>query len=695
MEHTATPITLPAWVQCPVTIEGLYAQQGTEVAKNSPFLRYKYWEYRDDPTQEVIGEAIPEYLKKKVRVELIGNFEFPVAGKVVRLHVRKGQEIGYAGELLAEVLEACAHAVQFGGLCALCGISLEEEKTYSGYSYDDRAPISMSHDTAGLKISLDEAERVENTSTKRLLDAKKLILVVDLDQTVIHATVDPTVGEWMNDKTNPNHSALEGVQAFSLEEHPVLPPLYAGPKPPPIKSWYYVKLRPGLGEFLERVSKIYELHIYTMATRTYAANVAKIIDPEGKFFGDRILSRDESGSMTHKSLERLFPVDTSLVVVIDDRGDVWQWCDNLIKVVPYDFFVGIGDINSSFLPKLNLLIGPSKRRKSIEELEEKIHKDDKTEETSEERGEEEGEEEVVRDHERAASLEAQQQERPLAKLQKDLTSIVAKEHPDDPVEESLLSDDDGELDNLGNTLYKVHECFYEQYSGHQPGPEIATVMPAMKRDVLKGLTFLFLGLLPLNKNPETVDIVIWARSFGAQVVMEPYDYVTHVICKNPGTFKVRYSRSELPDCQIVNPDWLFECFSKWERANERKYLIFEERFVKLSEAEITKYKTSLQRKAPQPEVAKEETYETVDNMDWDDLNKEVEDFLSSDNDDEEDADDEVPESEANGSVKRTHESEEEEGDLKRPKIESVSEDDMDALEKELMQGFEDMESEDE
>lgn len=40
-----------------------------------------------------------------------------------------------------------------------------------------------------------------------------------------------------------------------------------------------------------------------------------------------------------------------MVVIIDDRGDVWDWSHNLIKVYPYDFFKGIGDINSSFLPK--------------------------------------------------------------------------------------------------------------------------------------------------------------------------------------------------------------------------------------------------------------------------------------------------------------------------------------------------------
>jgi RNA polymerase II subunit A-like phosphatase len=38
--------------------------------------------------------------------------------------------------------------------------------------------------------------------------------------------------------------------------------------------------------------------------------------------------------MMQKSLERLFPVDTSMVVIIDDRSDVWHWSSNLIKVIP-------------------------------------------------------------------------------------------------------------------------------------------------------------------------------------------------------------------------------------------------------------------------------------------------------------------------------------------------------------------------
>ena len=199
----------------------------------------------------------------------------------------------------------------------------------------------MSHDTQHLTISREEANRIDEEAKRRLLAIRKLSLVVDLDQTIIHAAVDPTIAEWQKDTDNPNYEAVKDVRAFQLIDD----------GPGMRGCWYYIKLRPGLMEFLESISQIYELHIYTMGTRQYAQQIANIVDPERRYFGERILSRDESGSMIAKNLERLFPVDTKMVVIIDDRGDVWKWSANLIRVTPFDFFVGIGDINSSFLPK--------------------------------------------------------------------------------------------------------------------------------------------------------------------------------------------------------------------------------------------------------------------------------------------------------------------------------------------------------
>lgn len=81
------------------------------------------------------------------------------------------------------------------------------------------------------------------------------------------------------------------------------------------------------------------MHVYTMGTRAYAEEVCAAIDPDGTIFGGRLLSRDESGSLTQKSLQRLFPCDTSMVVIIDDRADVWEWSPNLVKVIPCKCFV--------------------------------------------------------------------------------------------------------------------------------------------------------------------------------------------------------------------------------------------------------------------------------------------------------------------------------------------------------------------
>ncbi|KAF8756225.1 Antiviral helicase [Rhizoctonia solani] len=203
-----------------------------------------------------------------------------------------------------------------------------------------QAPGGVGWDVCELRRR--EAYRIEQETAERLTKARKLSLIVDLDQTVVHATVDPTVGEWMaQGEPNPNYTALRDVARFVLAD---------GSSPD--GCWYYIKPRPGLSQFLHNLSVKYEMHVYTMGTRAYATEVCKAIDPDGSLFAGRILSRDESGSMTQKNIERLFPVDQSMVVIIDDRADVWNTHqNNLVKVIPYDFFVGIGDINAGLLPK--------------------------------------------------------------------------------------------------------------------------------------------------------------------------------------------------------------------------------------------------------------------------------------------------------------------------------------------------------
>lgn len=57
----------------------------------------------------------------------------------------------------------------------------------------------MTHLANGPTVSLEEAERIERETADHLYRLRKLSLIVDLDQTIVHATVDPTVGEWIGE----------------------------------------------------------------------------------------------------------------------------------------------------------------------------------------------------------------------------------------------------------------------------------------------------------------------------------------------------------------------------------------------------------------------------------------------------------------------------------------------------------------
>ncbi|RVD80777.1 uncharacterized protein DFL_008668 [Arthrobotrys flagrans] len=485
-------LTFPPSTRFPVTIIEIHFAQDCVVKKLLPLLSYSY--------KALILEEDEDGEEVQKAVDIISRYENPIEGKIKRWMVGKGSVVNSPSTAIVEIDEPCPHPVVWNNQCAVCGMDMSEQ-TYINFHNLETANINVTHDNTGLKISRWEAENIEKESKKRLLSAKKLSLVVDLDQTIIQATVDPTVGEWRDDPSNPNYHAVKDVEAFQLVDEG------AGGR----GCWYYVKLRPGLKRFLSNISKLYECHIYTMGTRAYAMSIAKIVDPEGGVFGERILSRDESGSLTSKSLERLFPVDTKMVVIIDDRGDVWKWSDNLIKVTPYDFFVGIGDINSSFLPKRHdyqLAQQAATVAHATKDDPQVINPqqltappavitingaEDAAMEDSPDAKKEDGEETDVSPLEqlvemgggddpdvlaeqtvrRNETLTAQQKDRPLAKKQEvldkqDSDSISNHSNNGDTNSESghrhnLLHDNDNELEHLEKALTEVHQEFFEEY----------------------------------------------------------------------------------------------------------------------------------------------------------------------------------------------------------------------------------------
>lgn len=497
------------------------------------------------------------------------------------------------------ISEPCTHDVQLHGLCALCGKDLTQVD-YTGFSDTSRAAISMVHDVGGLTVSLEEASRLETATTLRLKASKKLSLIVDLDQTIVHATVDPTVGEWLQDPSNPNYKALIGsTKRFKLGENEDWTQSgFVGAEGDEEEEekggcWYYVKMRPGLQKFLHDVSELYEMHVYTMGTRAYASEVCKIIDPDGGLFGGRILSRDESGSMTRKSLQRLFPCDTSMVVIIDDRADVWDGSPNLVKVVPYEFFVGIGDINAAFLPKkkdLTGVQGPSPSEETLPSTTTPVVSPKPeastsasaevswiapTSTTSEDISvfsESSPPSSLLNSRvispslseasaSTAATIHAQIEDRPLSKTHHD--------DEDETDEELVLKDDDVELVRIFDILKSIRDEFF--VDGEEDS-DVKTIIPAMKKRVLQGVNLVFSGIVALGAQPEDSEYWKAATLFGAKCASDLNTKTTHVLANQDGTAKVHLAR-RTGGIQVVWSKWLLDSISLWSRQKEEPYII--------------------------------------------------------------------------------------------------------------------------
>ena len=491
-------LSLGPRLKYPITISRLLKEAGDEIKKQEPILQYKFtW-------MQKVGDPFGEQWEEEQTT--IADWDSPTDGSIKAWKISEGTVVEN-DIAFVDVEETCPHSIQFAGLCGMCGKDMTETSWASISNDTERAKINMIHDQNFLTVSEQEASRAEEELQRRLLKHRKLSLVVDLDQTIIHACIDPTVGEWQNDPTSPNYDAVKDVKSFQLNDD--------GPRGLALGCWYYIKMRPGLREFLSKISELYELHVYTMGTRAYALNIAKIVDPDKKLFGDRIISRDENGSMTAKSLARLFPVDTKMVVIIDDRADVWpKNRPNLIKVHPYDFFLGIGDINSSFLPKREDLpkvpLSHKKHSAKISDdtiidhtvnlgaggaggagddskgadgnvLADEAESDVKVsalEELVKMGGGDDQARRLEQTAEQEKSLEKQLTERPLLQMQEKLDKEDFEEEPSgEPGAErngdtspehphhrhNLLKDDDSELTYLVQHLTQVHKAFYDEY----------------------------------------------------------------------------------------------------------------------------------------------------------------------------------------------------------------------------------------
>ncbi|XP_014209442.1 RNA polymerase II subunit A C-terminal domain phosphatase [Copidosoma floridanum] len=505
-------------------------------------------------------------------------------GRVVK-HLVKENETVHTGQPVA-LVEGCKHPTVIKDLCAECGVDLREElKANPNKSLVSQANVPMIHSVPELKVTAELAEKIGRQDKERLLKHKQLVLLVDLDQTIVHTT---------NDNVPAN---LEDVYHFQL---------YGVNSP-----WYHTRLRPHTRHFLSEISKLYELHICTFGARQYAHMIASLLDSDGKLFSHRILSRDECFDSQSKTanLKALFPCGVDMVCIIDDRDDVWQGCANLVQVKPYNYFLHTGDINvppglerqedhitpkpaTEYLPKdlpQNEILnedqnGKGSNNTGFNTTEVSTNPKELTAERSELRREYETatkmktnkDNESVEKEDCSEKSSIQENKSESGEKLRNTQETKEEEKCKQADEESQLKnhdtdDHDDYLLYLEDILKRIHSEFYAENENENVRTKtLREIIPKVRSRVLQGLYLTFSGLVPNNQKLHQSRAYKVARIFGAQVTQDLNEKTTHLVAIQPGTLKVRDAKKQ-GRVKIVNPDWLWTCAERWEHVDERLY----------------------------------------------------------------------------------------------------------------------------
>ena len=428
-------------------------------------------------------------------------------------HVRVGMVIGY--------IELCKHPAIFNQLCVVCGETVRnEEPLTENILKHSTSSLTFTHGLQ-LQLSKEEAERVQNNKILSLRQQKKLALVLDLDHTLLHATPSPG-----NAKPPPS-VLVNGVYHLPIEEVPSHNSFSdmnqaVDSKSKIIIKHHIVKLRPHVEDFLSKANEIAQLSIYTAGTRKYAEAVVKILDPSGKYFGGRIVSRsdilpNEKGGI-EKSLENIFLNDASMAVIIDDTENVWKGDQNsnLLLVKPFRYFQGSPEVNNN--------PGQSGGMVSVG---------------------------------------------PIIKLSGDRSGMI---HSSPDAINSCDYDD--QLLRCLDIVKKIHSTFFTLV--REPGtknPAVGNIISKMKKEILHGCVVTFSYLIPKNEtSPETHPLWQLAVMLGAQVTLDVCARTTHLITTQTQTGKVLECVNR-GNIWILHPDWLLYCRWSLSKAYESTFLL--------------------------------------------------------------------------------------------------------------------------
>ncbi|WVZ83435.1 hypothetical protein U9M48_030581 [Paspalum notatum var. saurae] len=153
--------------------------------------------------------------------------------------------------------------------------------------YDDFDPYSFIKDLPDLSMVTPKFRPV--LLPKQTRSCPTTTLVLDLDETLVHSTLEHCEDA---DFTFPVH--------FNFREHTI-----------------YVRCRPYLKEFLDRVASMFETIIFTASQSIYAEQLLNVLDPKRKLFRHRVYHSANEGP-TQKQSRTQWPEDEPVHPVPED-----------------------------------------------------------------------------------------------------------------------------------------------------------------------------------------------------------------------------------------------------------------------------------------------------------------------------------------------------------------------------------------
>ena len=173
---------------------------------------------------------------------------------------------------------------------------------FSG-NYDNYLGITLSHISKMSNIKFDYAleqpslyEKYPKNIIERLSLSDKKILVLDLDETLVHADFDEEFANKQNIKyeakisffSEENSRKNEKFEKDEDDETILTDDDNKDLSSSKILNTVGLFLRPGVKQFLEEVSKYFEVGIFTASVPEYADAVINYLDPENKFIKFRL-----------------------------------------------------------------------------------------------------------------------------------------------------------------------------------------------------------------------------------------------------------------------------------------------------------------------------------------------------------------------------------------------------------------------